>query len=157
MPKGYKGREKTERLHLLASPEEIQAIEDWQYKNRVSSKGEAIRRLIQIGLIADAGADRVAAITRKIAYSEMPDLGTAQVIDILAAAAAARGVADPIAELRKGGNVADAIAKANKANDDFKASLEGYSRFLNPDDESKALIDEVDSLRGRRAEPEDKK
>jgi hypothetical protein len=50
MPKGYKGREKTERLHLLASPEEIQAIEDWQFENRISSKGEAIRRLVQIGL-----------------------------------------------------------------------------------------------------------
>jgi hypothetical protein len=53
MPKGYKGREKSERLHLLASPEEIQAIEDWQFKNRISSKGEAIRRLVQIGIRAD--------------------------------------------------------------------------------------------------------
>lgn len=41
---------KTERLHLLISPTEVEAIESWRYKNRVRTKGEAVRRLCQIGL-----------------------------------------------------------------------------------------------------------
>ncbi|TGQ79326.1 hypothetical protein EN850_20780 [Mesorhizobium sp. M8A.F.Ca.ET.207.01.1.1] len=45
---------KTERLHLLISPGEVTAIDDWGFKNRIRTKGEAVRRLCQIGLAFDA-------------------------------------------------------------------------------------------------------
>lgn len=43
----------TERVHFVITDAEIQAIEDWRFKNRVQSKSEAIRRLCQIGLTYD--------------------------------------------------------------------------------------------------------
>jgi hypothetical protein len=41
---------KTFAMRLMFSPSEIKAIEDWQFANRISSRSEAIRRLIAIGL-----------------------------------------------------------------------------------------------------------
>ncbi|RUX97253.1 MULTISPECIES: hypothetical protein [unclassified Mesorhizobium] len=50
MPKGYKGREKTERLHMLISPEELEAVDNWQHANKVATRSDAMRRLVQIGM-----------------------------------------------------------------------------------------------------------
>lgn len=70
MPKGYKGREKTERLHMLISPKELEEIDEWQHSVRVATRSDAIRRLVQIGLSFDALADGLekdaVAITRMI-------------------------------------------------------------------------------------------
>jgi len=44
---------KTERLHMLISPSELKAIDDWGYKNRIRTKAESVRRLCQIGLAYD--------------------------------------------------------------------------------------------------------
>ena len=46
---------KTERLHMLISPSELKAIDDWGFKNRIRTKAEAVRRLCQIGLEFHAG------------------------------------------------------------------------------------------------------
>jgi metal-responsive CopG/Arc/MetJ family transcriptional regulator len=35
----------------------VRAIEDWRYENRVPSRSEAVRRLIQIGLETSKGED----------------------------------------------------------------------------------------------------
>jgi metal-responsive CopG/Arc/MetJ family transcriptional regulator len=43
---------KTVRINMFMSPSEDKAIEDWAWKNRIRSKSEAIRRLIQLGLEA---------------------------------------------------------------------------------------------------------
>lgn len=40
----------TERVQLVITPKEIEAIETWRYNSRVPSKSEAIRRLCQVGL-----------------------------------------------------------------------------------------------------------
>lgn len=32
---------------------EVEAIDDWRFKNRVNSRGEAIRRLVEKGLAND--------------------------------------------------------------------------------------------------------
>jgi hypothetical protein len=44
----------TERLHVLISPEELRAVDDWGWAQRIRSKGEVVRRLIQRGLKPDA-------------------------------------------------------------------------------------------------------
>lgn len=41
---------KTERLHMLISPAEIEAIETWRFANRIQTRAEAVRRLVKIGL-----------------------------------------------------------------------------------------------------------
>lgn len=53
---------KTERLAMVISPSEVKAIDDWAWENRIRSKSEAARRLIQIGLTPnDHSPDLLAA------------------------------------------------------------------------------------------------
>jgi len=49
-----KGEQKTERFNMFMSPSEMKAIDDWAWKNRIRSKSEAVRRLVQIGLAFDS-------------------------------------------------------------------------------------------------------
>lgn len=44
---------KDQRVPIMMSEDELKAIDDWRFENRVASRGEAIRRLCQIGLKAD--------------------------------------------------------------------------------------------------------
>jgi len=41
---------KTERITTMMAPSEVQVIDDWAFANRIRSRGEAIRRLIEAGL-----------------------------------------------------------------------------------------------------------
>jgi hypothetical protein len=41
---------KTERIQVLMTPSEVSALDDWAFANRIRSRGEAIRRLIEAGL-----------------------------------------------------------------------------------------------------------
>ncbi|TIU62838.1 MAG: hypothetical protein E5W30_05670, partial [Mesorhizobium sp.] len=66
VPKGYRGREKTERLHMLISPEELEAIDQWQHSNRVGTRSDAVRRLVRIGLIFNIHADEFRRVTRDL-------------------------------------------------------------------------------------------
>ena len=47
-----KGEMKTERITTMMSPGEVQALDDWAFANRIRSRSEAIRRLIEAGLKA---------------------------------------------------------------------------------------------------------
>lgn len=42
--------QKTERFNLFMTPSEMKAIDEWAWENRIRSKPEAMRRLVQIGL-----------------------------------------------------------------------------------------------------------
>lgn len=44
---------KDQRIPIMMSATELSAIDDWSFKNRIRSRGEAIRRLCQIGLLFD--------------------------------------------------------------------------------------------------------
>lgn len=44
---------KDQRVPIMMSEDELKAIDDWRFANRIASRGEAIRRLCQIGLMAD--------------------------------------------------------------------------------------------------------
>jgi hypothetical protein len=50
---------KTQHLHLLMAPGEVEAIDDWGFKNRIRTRAEAIRRLCQIGIRADQSLDNL--------------------------------------------------------------------------------------------------
>lgn len=45
--------EKKEKpVSVLFTPQELSAIDDWRFKNRIASRGEAIRQLIRLGFNA---------------------------------------------------------------------------------------------------------
>jgi hypothetical protein len=44
------GEMKTERITTMMTPSEVQVIDDWAFANRIRSRGEAMRRLIEAGL-----------------------------------------------------------------------------------------------------------
>lgn len=48
---------KTERVTIMMAPSELRVVDDWSFKARIRSRGEAIRQLIQLGLEA-AESDR---------------------------------------------------------------------------------------------------
>ncbi|TPL49208.1 hypothetical protein FJ937_17160 [Mesorhizobium sp. B2-4-4] len=57
------GKGESERLQMVISSEELEAIEEWQHRNRIQSKSEAIRRLCQIGLLIDNELEQVVDLT----------------------------------------------------------------------------------------------
>lgn len=45
---------KTERFNMFMSKSEMAAIDEWAWANRIRSKSEAVRRLVQIALATSA-------------------------------------------------------------------------------------------------------
>jgi hypothetical protein len=41
------------RVPIMMSDEELKLVDDWRFKNRVATRSEAVRRLLQIGTIFD--------------------------------------------------------------------------------------------------------
>jgi hypothetical protein len=41
-----------QRVPLLLTPSELKALDDWMFAQRIRSRGEAIRQLMQLGLEA---------------------------------------------------------------------------------------------------------
>lgn len=41
---------KSERINVMMGPDEIEALDDWRFANRVNGRSEAIRRLLKIGM-----------------------------------------------------------------------------------------------------------
>jgi len=48
---------KDQRIITLMTPSEVEAIDEWMFENRIRSRGEAIRRLCQIGLTTSRSAE----------------------------------------------------------------------------------------------------
>jgi hypothetical protein len=53
---------KSERVTTMMTPSEVKEIDDWSFARRIRSRGEAVRRLIEMGLHeakrSDAGSGR---------------------------------------------------------------------------------------------------
>jgi hypothetical protein len=45
--------ERPERLQIMLSAEELQALEDWRFARRMPSRAAAVRELLRRGLAAD--------------------------------------------------------------------------------------------------------
>lgn len=60
---------KDQRVVTMMSPSELQSIDDWMFANRIRSRGEAIRRLCQLGIYAEKVIPEVARKTRDAALS----------------------------------------------------------------------------------------
>jgi hypothetical protein len=49
-------RNRPERLQIMLSPEELQALDDWRFVRRMPSRASAIRELLRRGLAVDGAA-----------------------------------------------------------------------------------------------------
>jgi hypothetical protein len=45
-------KEKNVRLHIYLPQDEIDAIDDWSFENRIRARTKAIRELVKLGLVA---------------------------------------------------------------------------------------------------------
>jgi hypothetical protein len=45
---------RTERVTIMMSPSEVRALDDWSFANRIRSRSEAARVLIERGMAAEA-------------------------------------------------------------------------------------------------------
>jgi hypothetical protein len=66
------GETKTHQQHLLMAPSEVEAIDTWRFANRIGSRGEAIRRLVQSALFFDDRADAMHSIADQIMAKLQP-------------------------------------------------------------------------------------
>jgi hypothetical protein len=48
---------RTEKLQLMLNDEELKAIDDWRFQNRLPSRAAAIRELLRRGLTTDQFSD----------------------------------------------------------------------------------------------------
>lgn len=103
MPKGYKGRDKTERLHVLISDEELTVIDNWRFANRVPTRGDAVRRLIQVGLRAERALLGIIQATTGVSEE------LEEVIDVRRGATEAAESRDPDALLKAFGGLFKAV------------------------------------------------
>lgn len=63
-----KPENKTQHLHILMAPSEVVAIDDWGFKNRIRTRGEAIRRLCHLALSFDQDRQQ---LTRSLEISKI--------------------------------------------------------------------------------------
>ena len=47
---------RTERVPIMMTKDEVGALDDWRFANRINGRSEAIRRLVQIGMSAELKA-----------------------------------------------------------------------------------------------------
>jgi hypothetical protein len=53
------------RLPFMVSKTEAEAIDEWRYANRVPTRAEAMRRLVEIGLAAHGLDDTIATLSAR--------------------------------------------------------------------------------------------
>lgn len=71
MDKTSRDEQKTERFNMFMSPSEMAAIDEWAWKNKVRSKSEAVRRLVQDGLALEASTPRIIEALERLTPLDM--------------------------------------------------------------------------------------
>lgn len=73
---------KDQRVTIMLTPSEYKAVEDWSFANRIRSRGEAIRRLIDAGLrIPTLAADLTARMDEQETSMDKQLLDSAKNLD----------------------------------------------------------------------------
>jgi hypothetical protein len=52
---GRQQEQREERLQIMLSPEELQAVDDFRFKHRMPSRASAVRELFRLGLAGAGG------------------------------------------------------------------------------------------------------
>lgn len=74
------GQMRDVRFDMFMSKKEFDAIDDWRFENRIGSRGEAVRQLVELGL--DDKTNMVLALTKQalhcaMSYSARRDISAA--------------------------------------------------------------------------------
>lgn len=59
-------QKKSERLHMLISPAELEAIDNWRFKSHIATRADAIRRLTQMALQIDEPIEKIYRRTKEL-------------------------------------------------------------------------------------------
>lgn len=70
------GDSETERLHLKITKDELDAIDEWRYENRIPSRSEAVRRLCSVAIVALNGLNILKRMTEDASVSALDDYET---------------------------------------------------------------------------------
>ncbi|WP_312806653.1 hypothetical protein [Agrobacterium cavarae] len=110
----------------MMSDEELEAIDDWRFKNRIATRSDAVRKLTKIGTLTDEWIDRAGQIIdaaqekyldkiTRFADMHPESLDDIHEVSMLLSAAWVEVVRVSVAasELRSHGNVQEAIAAAD--------------------------------------------
>ena len=62
---------KSHQQHVLMTPSEVKAIDDWRFANRIGSRGEAIRNLCAMALTVDKQIDELWDLSKENQLSAM--------------------------------------------------------------------------------------
>lgn len=54
------------RVPIMMSDEELKVVDDWRFNNRVGTRSDAIRRLVQIGLLTGAEIEKLSDTTLEL-------------------------------------------------------------------------------------------
>lgn len=57
---------KDQRVTIMLTPSEFKAVEDWSFENRIRSRGEAIRRLINRGIFFEEYHEHLSELTKLV-------------------------------------------------------------------------------------------
>lgn len=68
---------KDQRIPIMMTSSEVTEIDDWSFKHRIRSRGEAIRRLCQIGLMFDGHRAELLEKFQAVAKQAMDESNTA--------------------------------------------------------------------------------
>jgi len=81
MTKQNAGLNRGERLQIMLSPEELQAVDDFRFNRRMPSRASAVRELFRIGL-ANLDTSTAAAGRKSSDFGVLdPDAGTDQSVE----------------------------------------------------------------------------
>ncbi len=67
---------KDQRIAVMLTPSELEAVDDWSFAHRIRSRGEAIRILIDAGLMIPTLASAVTSYANSYAIKDEPELAS---------------------------------------------------------------------------------
>ncbi|MGX9390540.1 hypothetical protein ACWX0K_06995 [Nitrobacteraceae bacterium UC4446_H13] len=125
---------KDQRVVTLMTPSELETIDDWMFKKRIRSRGDAIRRLCQMGIIANESPTMAYAMN-VLAHFIPPNEVKEEAMEIMRSGLSLesdlkRLCLAVIEEKSKVGafthsEVNEAIAVASKLTEDYKNAVKG--------------------------------
>lgn len=139
------------RVPIMMSEDELRAVDDWRFKNRIATRSDALRRLARIGAVVDewvADADQKIDEAFNSFFEAIEGMGELSkerkrhvndaynaLMDMLLTVAQISVVSS---EMRKGSDINEALAEAwNRVNVVTEIKNEEALRRLGLDDEEK--------------------
>lgn len=129
---------KTLKFQMMMSPAEAEVLDNWMFENRIRSRAEAIRRLVQIGLTADKLADGIGVyVDAAWGYFQQQVKEKDGVIDVVPMPARklislcllARDITVTAQALRGSGKIDEAMELAKKQKERVEKNLEHLMKF----------------------------